>query len=62
MRDYAGGLGASAGDGGCAQVDHFARQLGVPVDNELACSGHHVSAQLLAALTQAYQEAAAVTV
>ena len=24
---------ASADDGGCAQVDYFARQLGVPVEN-----------------------------
>ncbi len=32
---------ASADDGGCAEVDYFARQLGVPVENELACSGHY---------------------
>jgi hypothetical protein len=32
---------ASADDGGCAQVDHFARQLGVHVENELAYSGHY---------------------
>ena len=32
---------ASADDGGCAQVDRFARQLGVPVENELAYSGHY---------------------
>jgi hypothetical protein len=31
----------SADDGGCAQVDRFARQLGVPVENELAYSGHY---------------------
>jgi hypothetical protein len=34
---------ASADDGGCAQVDHFARQLGVPVENSLAYSGHYVA-------------------
>ena len=32
---------ASADGGGCAQVDYFARQLGVPVENELAYSGHY---------------------
>ncbi len=32
---------SSADDSGCAQVDHFARQLGVPVENELAYSGHY---------------------
>jgi hypothetical protein len=36
---------ASADDGGCAQVDHFARQLGVPVENELAYSGHYRAAR-----------------
>jgi hypothetical protein len=32
---------SSADDGGCAQVDYFARQLGVPVQNSLANSGHY---------------------
>jgi hypothetical protein len=32
---------ASADDGGCAQVDRFARQLGVPVENSLADDGHY---------------------
>jgi hypothetical protein len=32
---------SSADDGGCAQVDYFARQLGVPVENDLAYSGHY---------------------
>ena len=32
---------ASADDGGCAQVDHFARQLGVSVENDLAYDGHY---------------------
>ena len=36
---------ASTDDGGCAQVDRFARQLGVPVDNELAYSGHYGAAR-----------------
>ena len=36
---------ASADDGGCAQVDHFARQLGVPVENELAYAGHYRAAR-----------------
>ena len=36
---------ASADDGGCAQVDYFARQLGVPVENELAYSGHYRAAR-----------------
>ena len=36
---------ASADDGGCAQVDHFARQLGVPVQNDLACDGHYRAAR-----------------
>jgi len=36
---------ASADDGGCAQVDHFARQLGVPVDNGLAYCGHYGAAR-----------------
>ena len=29
----------------CAQVDRFARQLGVPVENELAYSGHYRAAR-----------------
>ena len=32
---------ASADDGGCAQVDYFARQLGVSVENDLAYDGHY---------------------
>jgi hypothetical protein len=32
---------ASADDCGCAQVDRFARQLGVPVENSLAYDGHY---------------------
>lgn len=36
---------ASADDGGCAQIDRFARQLGVPVENELAYSGHYGAAR-----------------
>ena len=36
---------ASADDGGCAQVDCFARQLGVPVENSLAHSGHYSAAR-----------------
>ena len=35
----------SADDGGCAQIDHFARQLGVPVENSLAYSGHYAAAR-----------------
>ncbi len=35
----------STEDGGCAQVDHFARQLGVPVRNSLAHSGHYEAAR-----------------
>ena len=36
---------ASADDGGCAQVDRFARQLGVPVENSLAYDGHYRAAR-----------------
>ena len=36
---------ASADDGGCAQVDYFARQLGVPVENDLAYDGHYRAAR-----------------
>jgi hypothetical protein len=32
---------ASADDGGCAQVDHFARQLAVTPHDDLADSGHY---------------------
>ena len=32
---------ASTDDGGCAQVDHFARQLGVTPHDDLAESGHY---------------------
>jgi hypothetical protein len=35
----------SADDGGCAQVDYFARQLGVRVENSLAYSGHYGAAR-----------------
>jgi hypothetical protein len=35
----------STDDGGCAQVDRIARQLGVPVENELAYSGHYRAAR-----------------
>ena len=31
----------STDDGGCAQVDHFARQLGVTPHDDLAESGHY---------------------
>ena len=31
----------SADDGGCVQVDRFARQLGVTPDDDLDCSGHY---------------------
>jgi hypothetical protein len=36
---------ASTDDGGCAQVDSFARQLGVTVENDLAYSGHYGAAR-----------------
>jgi len=36
---------ASADDCGCAQVDRFARQLGVPVENSLAYDGHYRAAR-----------------
>ena len=36
---------ASADDGGCTQVDRFARQLGVPVENSLAYDGHYRAAR-----------------
>ena len=36
---------ASADNGGCAQVDCFARQLGVPARNGLARSGHYEAAR-----------------
>jgi hypothetical protein len=35
----------STDDGGCAQVDRFARHLGVPVENDLAYSGHYRAAR-----------------
>ena len=35
----------SADDRGCAQVDRFARQLGVPVENGLAYDGHYSAAR-----------------
>jgi hypothetical protein len=31
----------STDNGGCAQVDHFARQLGITVEDDLADSGHY---------------------
>jgi hypothetical protein len=36
---------ASTDDGGCAQVDRFARQLGVRVENGLAYDGHYRAAR-----------------
>ena len=36
---------ASTDDCGCAQVDRFARQLGVPVENSLAYDGHYRAAR-----------------
>jgi hypothetical protein len=36
---------SSADDGGCAQVDHFARQLGVTPDDDLDRSGHYGAAR-----------------
>ena len=36
---------SSADDGECAQVDYFARQLGIPVENDLAYSGHYGAAR-----------------
>lgn len=32
---------SSADDGGCAQVNHFARHTGATIDNRLAHSGHY---------------------
>ena len=31
----------STDDGGCAQVDHFARRLGATADNSIANDGHY---------------------
>jgi hypothetical protein len=31
----------STDDGGCAEVDHFARQFGITPDDDLARSGHY---------------------
>ena len=36
---------SSTDDGGCAQVDHFARQLGVTPQDELDCTGHYSAAR-----------------
>lgn len=36
---------ASADDSGCAQVDRFARQLGVTVENGLGYDGHYSAAR-----------------
>ena len=36
---------ASTDDGGCAQVAHFARQLGVPVPTSISYSGHYEAAR-----------------
>jgi hypothetical protein len=33
----------STDDGGCAQVDHFARQLGAPTENTIADDGHYAA-------------------
>ena len=35
----------STDDGGCAQVDHFARQLGVTPHDDLADTGHYSAAR-----------------
>jgi hypothetical protein len=35
----------STDDGGCAQVDRFARQLGVTPEDELAYTGHYSAAR-----------------
>ena len=35
----------STDDGGCAQVDHFARQLGVTLHDDLADTGHYSAAR-----------------
>jgi hypothetical protein len=32
---------SSTDDGGCAQVDHFARHTGAAIENRLAQSGHY---------------------
>ena len=32
---------SSTDDGGCAQVDHFARRLGATADNSIANDGHY---------------------
>jgi hypothetical protein len=36
---------SSTDDGGCAQVAHFARQLGVPVPHGISYSGHYEAAR-----------------
>jgi hypothetical protein len=36
---------SSTDDGGCAQVDRFARQLGVIPHNDLDCTGHYSAAR-----------------
>jgi hypothetical protein len=36
---------SSTDDGGCAQVDRFARQLGVTPEDDLASSGHYAAAR-----------------
>jgi len=35
----------STDDGGCAQVDHFARQLGATAENSIAHDGHYEAAR-----------------
>jgi len=37
-------VASSTDDGGCAQVAHFARQLGVPVPKSISYSGHYEAA------------------
>jgi hypothetical protein len=36
---------ASTDDGGCAQVDHFARHMDAATEDRLACSGHYEAAR-----------------
>jgi hypothetical protein len=36
---------SSTDDGGCVQVDRFARQLGVTPHDELDCTGHYSAAR-----------------
>jgi hypothetical protein len=36
---------SSTDDGGCTQVDHFARQLGITPHDDLNCTGHYSAAR-----------------